>query len=195
MKTSYFSRYTSALVAFFVLLTSAVAAPAAHVAVRDTTGKWHRPQEVKGNKASVLLFVAHDCPISNSYAPEINRLQAQYGQQNIHFYVVYADSKITAAAARKHARDFAFQSTLLLDTKHVLAKATGAMVTPEAVVLLPGGKLMYRGRIDNKHVAYGKTRRAPTQRDLRDALQLVLNGKTPKQPILTTAVGCFIPEN
>jgi hypothetical protein len=70
----------------------------------------------------VLLFVAHDCPISNSYAPEINRLQSQFGKQNIGFYIVYVDSNMSATAARKHAHDYAFKSTLLLDTKHVLAK-------------------------------------------------------------------------
>jgi thiol-disulfide isomerase/thioredoxin len=183
------------VVSFFALLTSAVATPVASVAVRDAAGKWHLPFEARGNKASVLLFVAHDCPISNSYAPEINRLQSQFGKQNIGFYIVYVDSNMSATAARKHAHDYAFKSTLLLDTKHVLAKATGATVTPEAIVILPGGRLIYRGRIDNKHVAYGKTRRAATQRDLRDALQLVLDNKPPKQPIFTTAVGCFIPED
>jgi peroxiredoxin len=119
------NRYALMLMTVIALLTSAVATPAASVAVRDATGKWHRPLEAKENKASVLLFVAHDCPISNSYAPEINRLYAQYAKQNIRFYVVYADSKITATAARKHANDFAFKSSLLLDTKHELAKATG----------------------------------------------------------------------
>jgi hypothetical protein len=96
MKNNYFNHYALVLVALLALLTSAVATPATPVAVRDASGKWHRPLEAKGTRASVLLFVAHDCPISNSYAPEINRLHAQFAKQNIGFYVVYADSKMTA---------------------------------------------------------------------------------------------------
>jgi thiol-disulfide isomerase/thioredoxin len=180
------------IVAVLILCLSCVASHAA-VSVRDVNGNLHRPLEANNKKASVMIFVAHDCPISNSYAPEINRLHAQYGKQGINFYVVYVDAKITAAAAKKHAREFGIKSPILLDTKHVLVKATGATVTPEAVVVLPGGRLLYRGRVNNKHVTYGKTRRAATKHDLRDAIEGVVEGKAAKRPILTTAVGCFIP--
>ncbi|HEX8237834.1 MAG TPA: redoxin family protein [Abditibacteriaceae bacterium] len=183
-----------ALTAALMMSLSCVAACAA-VTVRDARGKLHRPLEAKGKRASALVFVAHDCPISNSYAPEINRLHTEYAKRGINFYVVYVDAKMTAAAAQHHAREFGFKSPVLLDTKHTLAKATGATVTPEAVVVLPGGKLLYRGRVDNKHVAYGKTRRAATKHDLRDVLELILAGKPPRQPIVTTAVGCFISGN
>jgi thiol-disulfide isomerase/thioredoxin len=178
-----------------MLFMSSVVAQAVPVNVRDAHGAVHRPLEAQGSKAIVMIFVAHDCPISNAYAPEVNRLHRTYAAQGIRFYMVYVDPKLTAAAAKKHAHDFGYKSTVLLDTRKALAKATGATVTPEAVVVLPGGKLLYRGRINDKHVAYGKTRRTATKQDLRDAIDLVLTGKLPKQPIITTAIGCFIPED
>ena len=39
---------------------------------RDIRGTAHTLPEPK-SRTTVLIFIAHDCPISNSYAPEINR--------------------------------------------------------------------------------------------------------------------------
>src|SRR5437667_4681703 len=49
----------------------------------DTTGKVHTPAEWQQSKAVVLLFVGADCPISNGYAPEINRIQASYTSKQV----------------------------------------------------------------------------------------------------------------
>ena len=73
-----------------------------------------------------------------------------------------------------------------------LVKATGAAITPTAVVVRPDGSIAYRGRIDNSFAAVGIQRRVVTEHDLRDALDEVLAGqpvKNPEEP----AVGCYIP--
>lgn len=44
-------------------------------------------------------------------------------------------------------------------------------MTPEAAVFLPTGKLLYRGRIDNRYVRFDQERATPTQRDLKEAIQ------------------------
>jgi hypothetical protein len=47
--------------------------------LRDVGGVEHHPFIDPGVKAVALVFVLSDCPIANGYAPEINRLCAEYG--------------------------------------------------------------------------------------------------------------------
>ncbi len=72
-------------------------------------------------------------------------------------------------------------------------KATGAEITPTAVIVRPDASIAYRGRIDNFYADFGKQRRTVTEHDLRDALAAVLAGKPVARPE-TKPVGCYIPE-
>lgn len=145
----------------------------------------------KGEKAVVLLFIAHDCPISNSYAPEIKRLCAHYTPDKIAFYLVYSEPDLSPAAAKQHAHEYGYTCPLILDPKHRLVHKAGATVTPEAAVFSSKGKLLYRGRIDDLYYGYSQRRFAVTEHDLRDALDAVLSGK-PVPKSRTQAIGCFI---
>lgn len=150
------------------------------------------PAAAKGKQAVVLFFIAHDCPIANAYAPEMNRICAAYAPRKIAFYRVYAEQGLSAQAANKHAKDYGFRCPALLDPALAWARRIGATVTPEAAVLAPDGRLLYRGRIDDTYVDYGRRRDQPTTRDLRRALDAVLHGQPVPQRI-TKAVGCLIP--
>jgi len=146
---------------------------------------------VAGEKAAVLLFVARDCPVSNAYAPEIKRIIARYSSQKVLFSLVYPDPDTSPAVARQHAREYGYTCPLLLDPAHRLARRAGATVTPEAAVFSPGGKLLYRGRIDDLYLGFGKRRDHAIRHDLRDALDAVLGGRPVAAP-RTQAVGCFL---
>jgi hypothetical protein len=171
----------------------APAAPAP-VTLNDVDGATHRPLQLGGAKAAVVLFVRHDCPVSNGYAPEVERIVAAYSPRDVKFYLVHVDPDLSAKDAKAHAKEFRYPTDLapvLLDGKRVLATKLGATVTPEAVVVLVGGGIAYRGRIDDKYYAYGRNRAEPTVRDLRAALDAVLDGK-PAPVARTKAVGCPI---
>jgi peroxiredoxin len=167
--------------------------PKKKLSMRDLDGKEQTPLEVDGAKAHVLFFVTTDCPIANSYAPEINALVKDFAQRPIRFYAVQVDPDLTADAARKHAKEYGLTLPILLDTQHQLVSVTGATRTPEVAVLLPDGTLAYRGRIDDRYPGLGKKRQAPSQRDLRDALSAILAGES-VQVSRTEAVGCSIPD-
>jgi hypothetical protein len=145
------------------------------------------------SRATVLLFIAHDCPVSNGYSPEMARICAKYGPRRVTFFMVYADSQVTPDDARKHAKDYGYTCPLILDSAFKLAHWAGATVTPQAVVVTPDGKEPYRGRIDNLYYGFGKARYKATVHDLRDALDAVLAGKAVSNPV-TQAIGCYIPE-
>ena len=144
-----------------------------------------------GRKAAVLLFIARDCPISNSYAPEIKRIIARYTPQKVAFTLVYPDPDTTLTSARRHAKDYGYTCPLLLDPAHKLVHKSGVTVTPEVAVFAPSGKLLYRGRIDDLYLGFGQRRYAVTRHDLRDALDAVLSGR-PVPSAKTQAIGCFI---
>ena len=160
----------------------------------DTSGATIQPLKDSGQKATVLFFVMHECPVANGYAPEISRVISEYSTNGVRGYVVYVESDLTPRKARKHARDYGYKSGALLDPKHLLVKAAGATISPEAAVISPTGEVLYRGRIDDRVADFGKRRVEPTRRDLRLALDAILAGK-PVPARLTKAIGCYIPED
>ncbi len=166
--------------------------PAARLTVRDIDGRAWQPLAPAPGAIHVPVFVASDCPVSNHYAPEIDRIAAEVPARSVQFFLVYAEPRITPTAVRAHVRDFhpRLDAPAIIDTGFALTSAAGATVTPEVAVLTSAGRA-YRGRIDDLYVAAGQMRSAARQHDLRDAIAAVLNGR-PVVPATTPPVGCFI---
>ena len=138
----------------------------------------------------VVFFLMTDCPISNGYVPEMNRIREEYERRGIGFYGVLADDP-GVPQAQTHVADFGYRFPILLDPRNSLARRTGAAVVPEVAVLSPTGDVLYLGRIDNRVEDFGKRRQVVTQPELRNALDAVLAGKAPTVA-RTRAVGCAI---
>ena len=152
-----------------------------------------KPFGGKDHKAVVLLFVAHECPISNQYAPEIKRLVQTYAPKKVAFHIVYVEPDLTPTKAREHIASFGYPRPALLDRKQQLAHLAGATITPEVAVFTPDGKRRYLGRINDLYAGLGKRRAQATKHDLRDALDAILGGKPVAQPV-TKAFGCYISD-
>jgi hypothetical protein len=161
--------------------------------IRDVDGHEVKPLSPAG-PAGVLFFITNDCPIANSYAPEIQRICGDYAGKGVSCTLVYSDLSLDSAAIRQHHDEYRYPESIpaVKDTGHRLADSTGATITPEAVLVDRKGKVLYRGRIDNFYAGLGKPRRQVTEHDLRDALDEVLAGKPVTHP-QTQAVGCYIP--
>jgi AhpC/TSA family len=172
-----------------------VAAPKDRAAVRftDVAGETHAPLFQPQKKATVLFFVLPDCPVSNTYAPEIKRICTDYEPKQVAAFVIHADPDVTAEAAKKHATAFGLPCPVLRDPIHRLVKYTGVTMAPEVAVIAPDGKVVYRGRIDDRYIDYGKQRAEPRERDLRAALDAVLQGMAVPTPA-TKVIGCFLPD-
>jgi thiol-disulfide isomerase/thioredoxin len=147
-----------------------------------------------GVKAIVFLFTSTECPISNRYAPELQRLAATFGSQGVLFRLVYPNPAEDTPAIRQHMAAFSYAGATqaLRDPKHALVKFVGATITPEAAVYA-AGRVRYRGRIDNRYVDFGVDRPAATEHDLHDAIAAVLAG-TPVPHPETQPVGCYIAD-
>lgn len=175
-------------------LAAAICAPvaAAQDGVRDLSGNPAHPLRVTaGTAATVLVFTAVDCPISDRYAPELQRLYAAYARRGVRFWLVYPNAGDAPAAARAHADAFSYAMPVALDPRGALVDAASVSVTPEAAVFDAAGRLVYHGRIDDRYLDFGVDRLVPTRRDLAEALSSVVAGRR-VEVSETRAVGCAI---
>lgn len=161
--------------------------------LRDTEGSVHIPAEWRAHKLIVLFFVTNDCPLTNSYVPEMNRIQSSYAKRRVCFYAVQADPNSLSAVMAAYSKQYHYNFPLLLDPSQILVRLTGATITPEAVVLSSEGSVLYRGRIDNRVEDIGRQKAEATIHDLRDALDALLDRKPVPIPY-SKSIGCAIPE-
>ncbi len=113
-----------------------------------------------GEKAVVLLFIRSDCPVSNRYAPDLQRLYERYSSRGVDFRLVYPEPGLTAAAMEKHSQEYGYTIPALLDSGHEYVNRARARITPEAAVFVHG-ELVYHGRIDDRYVETRRKDRAP----------------------------------
>ena len=192
----------SALVLWILVVWSAIGlaqSDRGRVQLRDLNGSATAPFTPAG-RASVVFFVATDCPVSNSYAPEIQRVCRDYGPRGVKCSLIYEDVDTHSSAAhleqqvRTHLQEYGYSGfTAVVDRDRVAATHAKASITPQALVIDRAGEIRYRGRIDNLYAALGKTRQQVTSHDLRDALDAVLAGGQVPHPE-TEALGCFITD-
>jgi protein-disulfide isomerase len=145
----------------------------------------------QADSVTVYVFTTTDCPISNRYAPEIQRLATKFGA-HARFVLVYPVAADTPEIIREHKKKFAYSIESVRDTDQKLVKSTGVTVTPE-VAVMKGSQLLYRGRIDDRYIDFGKDRQVPTTRDLENALTAIVAGKRVAQRE-TRAVGCILSD-
>ncbi len=145
-------------------------------------GKPVDPFRMNQERATVFVFVRTDCPISNHYAPEVERLFSTYRSQGIAFWLVYADADTTGEDIMPAIHDPDLR----------LVKKAGVKVTPEVAVFLKSGREIYRGRVDDRYADLGKERPEASEHDLEDAIKAVLTGKPVEKR--KRAVGCYIPQ-
>ena len=157
----------------------------------DSAGVVHTQDELARSRAVVLFFITPDCPISQGYVPEMNRLEAAYKPKGVAFFAVQSDLTAADAELRTHVAEYGYRFPALIDPRQVLIRHVNATVTPEAFIMTAAGTVMYQGRIDNRIVSLGQKRPQATEFDLRDALDAVLAGRPVARP-RTTAFGCII---
>lgn len=149
------------------------------------------PFREAAGKPVVLVFVRTDCPVSNRYAPLIQKISSHYGDK-VGFWLVYLGKTASAEKIRQHEAEYGYKVNALRDPQHLLVKRAQVGTTPEAAVFDAQHRLIYHGRTDNLYEDVGRSRPVATTHELDDAIQAVLYGKTP--PPNAPGVGCFIAD-
>jgi hypothetical protein len=140
---------------------------------------------------TVYVFTTTDCPISNRYAPEIQRIASRF-EGRAKFVLVYPVPEDSPEMIGAHHKKFGYSMAFVRDGAQKFVKQFGVTVTPE-VAVIKGSSLVYRGRIDDRYVELGKERPKPTTHDLEDALGAAIAGRriAVKE---TRAVGCILAD-
>lgn len=136
-------------------------------------------EDVKSDKATVVMFLCNHCPYVIHVNPEISRLAREYQAKGVGFVGIssndvekYPDDapdkmKITAAQA-------GYSFPYLYDETQEVAKAYDAACTPDFYVFDGDLRLAYRGRLDRSRPA---NQEPLDGSDLRAALDAVLEGR------------------
>lgn len=158
----------------------------------DLQGKPVDPLKAAAGKLAVLVFIRTDCPISNRYAPIIQKMSADYAANSL-FWLVYPDKSESSENISRHLEQYGYHLPALRDPQHALVHLSQVEITPEAAVFDASGHLVYHGRIDNWYEDFGRSRTAPTTHELSDAIHAALNNKPPAVAAIR-GVGCYISD-
>ncbi|OGV15215.1 MAG: hypothetical protein A3J84_07860 [Ignavibacteria bacterium RIFOXYA2_FULL_37_17] len=188
MKNKINSLVTFLLFAIVMLQTSIAgdAKKAENFKLKDYNGKEYQLSDFKNSKATVILFVATQCPVSNAYNPRMAQLYNDYKDKGVTFLGINSNKQESVDEIKEHAKSNKLDFIILKDLNNVVANKFDASFTPEIYVLNGNSEILYHGRIDdNRRESDVKTK------DLRAALDEILAGK--KVSVSETkAFGCTI---
>ena len=143
-------------------------------------------------RATVYVFLADTCPISQAATLPLRQLQAQYAAQGVRFVGVFPARETTPASLAAFAKTYQLTFALQADKGHRLTKRLHARVTPEVVVVGSDGRTtLYQGRLNDAYAGLGQHRPVVRHHELADALADVMAGR-PVAVSRTEPVGCFI---
>ncbi len=155
--------------------------------LKDAAGISHTLYKLSEEKpATVVLFLATQCPIVTDYAERIVTLVKTYGEKNVQFIGINSNRQENVKEISEYSEKHKFEFTVLKDPENNIADYFGARRTPEVFLLDAKRMLRYMGAIDNSP-------KEPTKHYLRNALDLVITGENiSKESKKTRAVGCTI---
>lgn len=190
-------RVCAGLVLFFTIMGSGFAqekvekvkldAVVKNFTLKDAAGTSHTLYKLSEEKsATVVLFLATQCPIVTDYAERIVTLAKTYGEKNVQFIGINSNRQENVKEILEYSEKHKFEFTVLKDPENNIADYFGARRTPEIFLLDAKRVLRYMGAIDNKP-------KEPTKHYLQNALDLVIAGENiSKASKKTRAMGCTI---
>ena len=159
--------------------------------VIDVEGQHHRIGVAAGKaQPAVLVFLDTACPVATRYVPTLNKLHVEAQTSGVALYGVLSNPAIGWQASADFVDDFGITFPVILDSTGDLALRLGPRVTSEAFVISTAGRVVYRGRIDDRFAAVGKLRTRIASHDLRTVIEAMAGGGQP-EPYETEAIGCF----
>lgn len=159
----------------------------------DLDGQLHRFAEADDCRATTVVFLSTQCPISNGGLPELKRLASRFLRSGIEFFGVISDPSVSRAEAVRHHDEFGITFPVLFDASQELCRLLGPTHTPQAMVVSSAGAILYSGRIDNRYSRVGRGRATATEHDLQNALESIAAGRVVQVPV-TQPVGCRLED-
>ena len=150
---------------------------------------WRSLDDLGERRATVILVTTPECPVAKRVIPGLVPFEREFRERGVAFVAIDPSPAplVEAVAQGLDARaGFPFAK----DPGGVAATALGATHTPTACVLDADGRLVYRGRVDDRIRTTGQNPNEGREH-LREALEDVLAGRQVREPE-TNLEGCPI---
>lgn len=157
----------------------------------DLDGNYHRLGGSRGCKATVVVFLGTQCPISNGCIPRVVKLAEEYRELGAEFYGIVSDPSVTRKAAVEHKAKYRLRIPVLFDASGELQRRLHPTHVPHAFVLDKNQEVIYQGAIDDEYAKLGRKKLRVGHQYLRDAVSAVMLGK-PVAVSETKPIGCLI---
>ena len=162
--------------------------------IRDTvSGKMMSLSDLKGEKGTVIYFICNHCPFVLHVNSELVRVAQDYMKRCIGFVAISSNDVENYPDDAPHlmekvAKELGYPFPYLLDETQEVAKAYGAVCTPDFFGYNASMQLQYRGRLD---ASRKEAAAADVRRDLFEAMkQVAETGQGPEDQI--PSMGCSI---
>ena len=155
-------------------------------------GKTWSPADYVDKKILIVVFSCNHCPYVIGSEDRMNALYADYAPRGVGMIAINSNETVnhptdTFEHMVRRAKEKGFRFAYVRDESQDVAKAYGALRTPHYYVFDADRRLRYTGRMDDNPRTPGQE----TTHELRDALDVLLEGKEPPVP-LTNPIGCNV---
>lgn len=143
------------------------------------TGRLVSRKNVTGPKGMLAMFLCRHCPFVKHVQDELARVGRDYVKSGVGIVAISSNDAATHPDDRPEslaemARELNFDFPYLYDESQDVARAYDAQCTPDFFLYDTGGKLVYRGQLDDSRPGNGIP---VTGRDLRAALDSLIAGR------------------
>jgi peroxiredoxin len=168
--------------------------------LRDVvSGKIISSKQISQNKALLVMFISRHCPYVQHVKEELARIGKEYAQRDVGIVAISSNDvknhpNDAPDLLKSMAEELGFAFPFCYDETQEVARAYSAACTPDFFLFDKGGKLVYRGQLDDSRPGNDK---AVTGQDLRSALEATLTGAGIPEP-QKPSLGCnikWIPGN
>lgn len=157
------------------------------------SGKTMSVQDLKSDKATVVMFICNHCPFVKHVQHELVRLANDYMPKGVSFIAISSNDveqypEDSPKRMKEVAEELGYPFPYLYDETQEVARAYDAACTPDIYIFDKDLKLVYRGQLDDSRPGNDVP---VTGKDVRAALDNLLADK-PVDPDQKPSVGCNI---
>ncbi len=139
-----------------------------------------------------VFFYCNHCPYAKAIEGRLLELEKDYRDRGFRFVAISANDAATYpddsfANMKKRSDERGYGFPYLYDESQSVARAFGAVCTPDLYVFDRDRKLAYHGRLDDSPMDAAKVKR----RELREAVDALLAGRSPEAH-QNPSIGCSI---
>jgi peroxiredoxin len=171
---------------------SGVGSKARDFKLLSVDGKYYSLEDFNNKDVLCIIFSCNHCPYVQAVEDRINKLAKDYADKSFALLCINSNDDVTYPEdsyeeMKKRAQQKGFVFPYLRDETQQVARAYGAVCTPDIFLYDRNRILRYRGRLDDNW----KDESQVTRQELRMAIDSLLSGKDIEFQQIPT-MGCSI---